>query len=78
MKQPTTSAQVRAFLANRATARPTNSEPTVAIAGTTATIRLYDPIDNFGAPVERMWIDGREVDLDDRQKRLWEKYKKKP
>jgi imidazolonepropionase-like amidohydrolase len=37
-----------------------------------------DPIDNFGAPVERMWIDGREVDLDDRQKRLWEKYRKKP
>ena len=37
-----------------------------------------DPLDNFGSPVERMWIDGREVDLDDRQKRLWEKYKKKP
>lgn len=37
-----------------------------------------DPIDNFGTPVERMWIDGREVDLDDRQKRLWEKYKRKP
>jgi imidazolonepropionase-like amidohydrolase len=37
-----------------------------------------DPIDNFAPPVERMWIDGREVDLDDRQKRLWEKYRQKP
>jgi len=37
-----------------------------------------DPIDNFGAPVERMWIDGREVDLDDRQKRLRDKYRQKP
>ncbi len=48
--------------------------------GKRATIFVQDadPIDNFGAPVERMWIDGREVDLDDRQKRLWEKYKKKP
>ena len=37
-----------------------------------------DPIDNFGSPVLRMWIDGREVDLDDRQKRLWRKYRQKP
>jgi imidazolonepropionase-like amidohydrolase len=37
-----------------------------------------DPIDNFGAPVERMWIDGREVDLNDRQKRLRDKYRQKP
>ena len=48
--------------------------------GKRATIFVQDadPLDNFGSPVERMWIDGREVDLDDRQKRLWEKYKKKP
>lgn len=46
--KPTTTAQVRAFLANRATTRPTNSDPTVAVAGTTATIRLYDPIDSWG------------------------------
>lgn len=48
MKQPTTSAEVRAFLAKRTSTRPANSEPTVAIAGTTATIRLYDPIDSWG------------------------------
>ena len=48
MKRPTTSAQVRAFLSNRATTRPTNSAPTVAVAGSTATIRLYDPIDAWG------------------------------
>lgn len=48
--------------------------------GKRATIFVQDadPLDNFGSPIERMWIDGREVDLDDRQKRLWEKYKKKP
>lgn len=47
-KPPASSAEVRAFLANRATTRPTNSEPNVALAGTTATIRLYDPIDSWG------------------------------
>lgn len=48
MPRPTNSAEVRAFLANRATTRPTNSEPTVAVDGTTATLRLYDPIDEWG------------------------------
>jgi len=41
-------------------------------------IQDADPIDNFGSPVERMWIDGREVDLNDRQKRLRDKYRQKP
>jgi len=41
-------------------------------------IQSGDAIDNLGGPVERMWIDGREVNLDDRQKRLWEKYRAKP
>jgi len=41
-------------------------------------IQRGDAIDNLGGPVERMWIDGREVNLDDRQKRLWEKYRQKP
>jgi imidazolonepropionase-like amidohydrolase len=41
-------------------------------------VQEADPMDNFGAPVERMWIDGREVDLDDRQKRLRDKYRQKP
>lgn len=41
-------------------------------------IQSGDPIDNFARPVERMWIDGRDVNLDDRQKRLWEKYRQKP
>jgi imidazolonepropionase-like amidohydrolase len=41
-------------------------------------IQDADPIDNFGSPVERMWIDGREVDLGDRQKRLRDKYRQKP
>lgn len=41
-------------------------------------VQNADPIDNFGSPVERMWIDGRSVDLGDRQKRLWEKYRRKP
>ena len=41
-------------------------------------IQDADPMDNFGAPVLRMWIDGRDVDLDDRQKRLRDKYRQKP
>ena len=41
-------------------------------------IQDADPIDNFGSSVERMWIDGRAVDLDDRQRRLWQKYRRKP
>lgn len=41
-------------------------------------IQSGDAIDNFAPPVERMWIDGRDVNLDDRQRRLWEKYRQKP
>jgi ATP-dependent protease ClpP protease subunit len=48
MPRPTTTAEVRALLANRALTRPTNSEPTVGVDGATATIRLYDPIDGWG------------------------------
>lgn len=49
-------------------------------AGKRATLFVEngDPLDNLGGGVERMWIDGREVDLDDRQKRLWVKYRQKP
>lgn len=46
--RPTTSAEVRKLLLNRASERPTNSSPTVVIEETTATIRLYDPIDEWG------------------------------
>lgn len=46
--RPTTSAEVRKLLLNRASDRPKNSAPTVVIEDTTATIRLYDPIDEWG------------------------------
>jgi imidazolonepropionase-like amidohydrolase len=37
-----------------------------------------DVMDTLGQKVERMWIDGRDVDLDDKQKELWRKYQAKP
>jgi ATP-dependent protease ClpP protease subunit len=36
------------MLSNRANSRPSNSAPTVVVKDTTATIRLYDPIDDYG------------------------------
>ena len=41
-------AEVRAFLNRRADHRPQNAVPAVKIDGTTATLRLFDPIDSFG------------------------------
>ena len=43
-----TSEQIRRMLANRVTARPKDSAPSVVVEGSTATIRLYDPIDEWG------------------------------
>jgi imidazolonepropionase-like amidohydrolase len=36
-----------------------------------------DVLDVIGQRVERMWIDGREIDLDDRHKRLYREYRAK-
>lgn len=46
--KPRTTAEVRAFLNRRADTRPRNEAPAVTIDGTTATLRLFDPIDNWG------------------------------
>ena len=46
--KPKTSAEIRAFLNRRADTRPMNAAPTVRIDGTTATLRLFDPIDSWG------------------------------
>jgi ATP-dependent protease ClpP protease subunit len=46
--RPTTPAEVRTFLNRRATERPRNEAPAVRIDGTTATLRLFDPIDSWG------------------------------
>ncbi len=48
MPLPRTTADVRAFLTNRATTRPTDAAPTIVTDGTVATIRLYEPIDSWG------------------------------
>lgn len=48
MPRPRTPADVRAFLTNRAATRPTDSAPTVVTDGSVATIRLYEPIDEWG------------------------------
>ncbi len=48
MKPLRNGADVRAFLARRAEQRPQNAAPTVRIDGTTATLRLFDPIDSYG------------------------------
>jgi len=45
---PRNGAEVRAFLNRRATDRPRNELPAVAIEGTKATLRLFDPIDSWG------------------------------
>lgn len=45
---PRTSADIRAFLNRRADHRPQNLAPAVRIDGTTATLRLFDPIDSYG------------------------------
>lgn len=36
------------FLANRSATRPRNDVPTTVVEGSTATIRLYEPIDSWG------------------------------
>lgn len=46
--RPTTSDAVRALLRNRTATIPTNAAPTVVVEGTTATIRVYEPIDSWG------------------------------
>mgnify|MGYP000172656807 CR=1 FL=1 len=46
--KPKTAADVRAFLQNRAAARPKAAVPAVAIDGAKATLRLFDPIDSWG------------------------------
>lgn len=46
--RPTTPSEVRAFLNRRADTRPRNEAPAVRIDGTTATLRLFDPIDSWG------------------------------
>lgn len=46
--KPRTSAEIRAFLNRRTDTRPQNALPTVKIDGTTATLRLFDPIDSWG------------------------------
>ncbi len=48
-------------------------------AGKDATLIVTtgDPLE-IPTQVERMFIEGREVDLSDKQKRLWEKYRRKP
>jgi len=46
--KPRNAAEVRAFLNRRAEHRPQNALPTVRIDGTTATLRLFDPIDSYG------------------------------
>lgn len=43
-----TAADVRAFLNNRAATRPRNELPVMSIDGTTARLRLFDPIDSWG------------------------------
>lgn len=46
--KPRNAAEVRAFLNRRAEKRPQNALPSVRIDGTTATLRLFDPIDSYG------------------------------
>lgn len=46
--KPRNPAEIRAFLNRRADQRPKNAVPTVRIDGTTATLRLFDPIDSWG------------------------------
>jgi ATP-dependent protease ClpP protease subunit len=46
--KPRNSAEIRAFLNRRADSRPQNALPAVKIDGTTATLRLFDPIDSWG------------------------------
>lgn len=46
--RPTTTPEVHQFLQNRAYTRPANSVPNVGVDGDVATIRLFDPIDNWG------------------------------
>ncbi len=45
---PRTTNEVRAFVGRRAVERPKNAVPAVKIDGTTASIRLFDPIDSWG------------------------------
>lgn len=45
---PRNGAEVRAFLNRRTLERPRNDLPAVQIDGTTATLRLFDPIDSWG------------------------------
>lgn len=46
--KPRNAAEIRAFLNRRAEARPQNALPSVKVDGTTATLRLFDPIDSWG------------------------------
>lgn len=46
--KPRNAAEVRAFLNRRAEKRPQNAMPAIRIDGTTATLRLFDPIDSYG------------------------------
>lgn len=46
--KPRNAAEVRAFLNRRAEKRPQNAVPAIRIDGTTATLRLFDPIDSYG------------------------------
>lgn len=46
--RPTNPAEVRAFLNRRADSRPRDEAPVVRLAGTVASIRLFDPIDSYG------------------------------
>lgn len=46
--KPRTAAEVRALLDRRSTSRPRNAAPPVTVAGSTATIRLFDAIDSWG------------------------------
>jgi len=46
--KPRNATEIRAFLNRRADQRPQNAVPTVRIDGTTATLRLFDPIDSWG------------------------------
>lgn len=48
MARPKTAAEARQFLNRRITRTPHNAVPNVTVEGTTATLRLYDPIDDWG------------------------------
>lgn len=46
--KPRNAKEIRAFLNRRAEQRPQNAVPALRIDGTTATLRLFDPIDSWG------------------------------